>query len=129
MIRVPGTVDVDRPTDVVFPYLSDPHNQHEWTPNFLELLSEPDRPPGVGMQYRGKLRLFGAVSFVIDQFDPGRSFRVDTDPRADASHTASTSIHTAPDPGSRTSSSLNPAVLRSSPRRCSLWRCGSWSSI
>jgi hypothetical protein len=80
MIRVPATVEVDRPADVVFPYLFDPHNQSEWTPNFLKLIDEPTGPPGIGMRYRGKLRLFGPVNFLVDQFEPGRTFRVDTDP-------------------------------------------------
>jgi hypothetical protein len=80
MVRVASQVTVTPPPWVVFPYLSDPHNQREWTPNFLALETEPDGPPQLGTRYRGKLRLFGSVNFVIDRFEPGRLFRVDTDP-------------------------------------------------
>ncbi|MHB8691480.1 MAG: SRPBCC family protein [Solirubrobacteraceae bacterium] len=66
----------------MFPYLSDPHNQREWTPNFLALEVEPDGPTRLGTRYRGKLRLFGSVNFVVDRYEPGRLFRVDTDPPA-----------------------------------------------
>jgi uncharacterized protein YndB with AHSA1/START domain len=80
MIQVSSVVDVDAPAEIVFPYLSDPFRQSEWTPNFRELVQRPDGPPGLGTRYRGRLRVFGTVNFVIDQFDPGRMFRVDTDP-------------------------------------------------
>lgn len=80
-ITVPGEVRVRTAPAVVFDYLSDPANQVEWTPNFLELTSGPDRPPGLGMRYRGRLRAFGEVNFTVDLFEPGRLFRVDTDPR------------------------------------------------
>lgn len=79
-IAVPGEVRVKTPPGVVFDYLSDPANQVEWTPNFLELISGPDGPPGLGMRYRGRLKAFGAVNFVVDRYEPGRLFRVDTDP-------------------------------------------------
>lgn len=82
MITVPSEVVVSTPPERVFAYLSDPHNQAEWTPNFLELIEEPDRSPGVGMRYRGRLRLFGSLDFLYDEFEPGRSFRVATGRRA-----------------------------------------------
>ena len=79
-ITVPGEVHTTTSPGVVFGYLSDPANQVEWTPNFLELISCPDGPPGLGMRYRGRLKSFGVVNFVVDQYEPGRVFRVDTDP-------------------------------------------------
>jgi hypothetical protein len=79
-ITVPGEVHVRTAPDVVFDYLSDPANQVEWTPNFLELISGPDGPAGLGMRYRGRLKAFGVVNFVVDRYEPGRMFRVDTDP-------------------------------------------------
>jgi len=80
MIRVASTVQVRTSAAVVFAYLSDPCNQRQWTPNFLELEQAPATPVGLGTRYRGRLRAFGWVNFVIDEFDAGRSFRVDTDP-------------------------------------------------
>jgi hypothetical protein len=79
-ISVGGRVRVGTAPDVVFDYLADPTNQVQWTPNFVELLEGPDRDPGLGMRYRGRLKVFGPVNFAIDQFEPGRVFRVDTDP-------------------------------------------------
>jgi hypothetical protein len=80
VIRVAATVKTHAPAPAVFAYLSDPLNQREWTPNFLELEQAPTRPIGLGTRYRGRLRAFGWVTFVIDEFDAGRTFRVDTDP-------------------------------------------------
>ena len=78
---VPSSVHVGAPADEVFAYLSDPLNQREWTPNFLELVDGPHGGPGLGTRYRGRLRGFGTVDFVIDEYDPGRMFRVATGPK------------------------------------------------
>ncbi len=80
LISVGGRIRVRTAADVAFAYLSDPNNQMHWTPNFVELIQGPDRPPGLGMKYRGRLKAFGSVNFTVDQFEPGRMFRVDTDP-------------------------------------------------
>jgi hypothetical protein len=77
---VGGRIRVQTTADVVFTYLSDPNNQIHWTPNFVELIQGPDRPPGLGMTYRGRLKVFGAVNFTVDQFESGSMFRVDTGP-------------------------------------------------
>jgi uncharacterized protein YndB with AHSA1/START domain len=82
MIRVSPIVEVNAPAEVVFAYVRDPHNQPNWMPNFLELIREPDGPPAPGTRYRGTLRMFGPVNFVIDQFEPDRMFRLDIDPPA-----------------------------------------------
>lgn len=79
-VSVGGRIRVRPAAGVVFDYLADPTNQVHWTPNFLELIEGPDRARGLGMRYRGRLKAFGAVNFTIDQFEPGRVFRVDTDP-------------------------------------------------
>lgn len=81
-VTAAGEVGIDAPADVVFAYLSNPVNQSNWAPSFVELLEGPDRPPGLGMRYRGYLLRFGPANFVIDEFEPGRAFRMNTDPRA-----------------------------------------------
>jgi hypothetical protein len=78
LISVASSVTTSAPTPVVFGYLSEPRNQVEWTPNFLELLEEPDGPPRLGVRYRGRLKLFGSLDFTYDEFEPGRSYRVST---------------------------------------------------
>ena len=81
-VTAAGEVGIDSPAEVVFAYLSDPVNQSNWAPSFVELLEGPDRPPGLGMRYRGHLLKFGPANFVVDEFEPGRAFRLTTDPRA-----------------------------------------------
>jgi uncharacterized protein YndB with AHSA1/START domain len=81
MVTVSSSLVVDAAPRAVFAYLSNPDNQAEWTPNFLGLEEGPDRPPGVGMRYRGRLKAFGSVNFVVDDFVANEMFRVKTDPR------------------------------------------------
>lgn len=78
---VPSSVAVRAPAGPVFDYLSDPLNQQEWTPNFLELVDGPHGGPGLGTHYRGRLRGFGVVDFVIDEYESGHVFRVATGPK------------------------------------------------
>jgi hypothetical protein len=59
-ITVPGEVHTTTPPGTVFGYLSDPANQVEWTPNFVELISGPDGPP-VELWPSGVTRLAGPV--------------------------------------------------------------------
>lgn len=80
-VRAAGEVIVGSPADLVFSYITNPINQSNWAPSFVELLEGPDGPPGPGVRYRGQLLGFGAVDFVIDEFEPGRAFRLSTDPR------------------------------------------------
>jgi hypothetical protein len=67
--------------DVVFSYISNPVNQSNWAPSFVELLEAPGRPLDVGVRYRAELLKIGTVNFLVDQFDPGRSLRFNTDPK------------------------------------------------
>jgi Polyketide cyclase / dehydrase and lipid transport len=80
VIRIPSIVDVQAPAEDVFTYLSDPATNPDWSPNALELIEPPDGPLALGTRYRVRLRLFGPVSFLIDEFEPGRRFRVACDP-------------------------------------------------
>jgi hypothetical protein len=67
--------------DLVFAYISDPVNQSNWAPSFVELLEGPGRPLDVGVRYRAELLKIGTVNFLVDQFEPGRSLRFNTDPK------------------------------------------------
>jgi hypothetical protein len=78
---VASSVGVTCPAPEVCEYLSDPLNQQEWTPNFVELVDGPHGGPGLGTRYRGRLRGFGVVDFAIDEFEPGHVFRVSTGPK------------------------------------------------
>lgn len=81
MITVASALSVDTAPDVVFDYLSNPHNQVHWTPNFTELEEPPAPPIGLGSTYRGKLKAFGSALFTIDEYEPKTHFRVALDPR------------------------------------------------
>jgi hypothetical protein len=81
MITVDSSVSLNTPAKAVFDYLCDPNNQVDWTPNFIEMLEGPSGAPGLGMHYKGRLKAFGSVNFVVDRWEPGRMFRVDTDPK------------------------------------------------
>ena len=80
MIHIPSVVDVPVPADDVFAYLSDPATNPEWSPNALEMIDLPDEPIALGTRYRVRLKFFGPVNFVIDEFEPGHVFRVACDP-------------------------------------------------
>ena len=76
-----SSVSVDRGQDAVFDYLVDPSNQVQWSPNFLELVRPPAGPVGLGSTFQGKLKNFGTLEFVYDEFTPRRSFRMAADHR------------------------------------------------
>lgn len=80
MIHIPSVVDVPVPAEDVFAYLSDPATNPEWSPNALEVTDIPDGPTVLGMRYRVKLKFYGQVNFLIDEFEPGRRVRFNCDP-------------------------------------------------
>ena len=80
MIQIPSVVDVPVPAEDVFAYLSDPTTNPEWSPNALEVTDVPDGPTALGMRYRVKLKFFGRVNFLIDEFGPGQRVRFSCDP-------------------------------------------------
>lgn len=80
MIHIPSVVDVPVPAEDVFAYLSDPATNPEWSPNALEVSDIPDGPTALGTRYRVKLKFFGRVNFLIDEFEPGHRVRFNCDP-------------------------------------------------
>jgi uncharacterized protein YndB with AHSA1/START domain len=80
VIHIPSVVDVPVPAEDVFAYLSDPATNPEWSPNALEVSDIPDGPTALGMRYRVKLKFFGRVNFLIDEFEPGHRVRFNCDP-------------------------------------------------
>ena len=80
MIHIPSVVDVPVPAEDVFAYLSDPATNPEWSPNALEVSDIPDGPTALRTRYRVKLKFFGRVNFLIDEFEPGHRVRFNCDP-------------------------------------------------
>lgn len=119
MIHIPSVVDVPVPAEDVFAYLSDPATNAEWSPNALEVSDIPDGPTALGTRYRVKLKFFGRVNFLIDEFEPGHRVRFNCDPPAGNSLTGSSSTRFRAAPGSTILSSSNRAASQSSPSRSS----------
>jgi uncharacterized protein YndB with AHSA1/START domain len=80
VIHIRSIVDVPVPAEDVFAYLSDPATNPEWSPNALEVSDIPDGPTALGTRYRVKLKFFGRVNFLIDEFEPGHRVRFNCDP-------------------------------------------------
>jgi uncharacterized protein YndB with AHSA1/START domain len=81
MTTILSSVTVERPSVAVFDYLVDPANQVYWSPNFQALEQPPDGPLGLGSRFRGRLKNFGSLEFVYDEFEASRRFRMATDHR------------------------------------------------
>jgi uncharacterized protein YndB with AHSA1/START domain len=80
VIHIPSVLEVPVPAEGVFAYLSDPANNPEWSPNTLAVSDIPDGPTVLGMRWRAKLKFFGRVNFLIDEFEPGHRVRFNCDP-------------------------------------------------
>jgi uncharacterized protein YndB with AHSA1/START domain len=81
VIHIPSVLEVPVPAEGVFAYLADPANNPEWSPNTLAVSDIPDGPTALGMRWRAKLKFFGRVNFLIDEFEPGHRVRFTCDPR------------------------------------------------
>jgi hypothetical protein len=51
------TIDIDRPAEVVFGYLTDPARFAEWQSDVLEVRVDADRPTGVGATFTTTRRI------------------------------------------------------------------------
>ena len=78
---ISSSVTVAQPAAAVFDYLVDPANQVRWSPNFQTLEQPPTGPLGLGTRFRGKLKNFGSLDFVYDEFERPRRFRMATEHR------------------------------------------------
>lgn len=81
LTTITSTVTVDQAAQAVFDYLVEPANQVHWSPNFQALERGPAGPLALGTAFRGRLKNFGSLEFVYDQFEPPRRFRMATDHR------------------------------------------------
>ena len=81
MPTISSAVTVERPPDAVFAYLVVPANQVEWSPNFQALIDSSPEPYALGTRFHGKLKNFGSLEFVYDEFQSPHRFRMATDHR------------------------------------------------
>ncbi|HET6561334.1 MAG TPA: SRPBCC family protein [Marmoricola sp.] len=76
MTTIASSITVDIPASAVFDYLVEPANQVHWSPNFQFLERAPTGTLGLGTAFRGRLKNFGSLEFVYDEFQPQTSFRM-----------------------------------------------------
>jgi len=66
---IENRVEIDRPQEEVFDYLSDLKNELEWNPDVVSMERENDGPLGVGTKYRAKWRQSGVITCECTRFD------------------------------------------------------------
>jgi len=77
MAPVISSVDVARPPDEVFPYVTDPSRFAEWQEGVVSGHTEGDGPPGVGTRYITVRRIRGAdqaMTSEITEINPPSSW-------------------------------------------------------
>lgn len=78
MSAITSSVTVQRPCQAVFDYMADPHNQVDWSPNFLALVTPPAVPIGHGSRFRGKIKNFGTLDLEYAEFERPARFKMAT---------------------------------------------------
>ena len=77
MIRIEFDVDVERPVEDVFAYLTDPRRLHEWQPRTTSVEVEGDEPVGVGTRFRETRQILGRdieQTVEVSEYEPPRRF-------------------------------------------------------
>ena len=77
MITVSPIVSIDRPTQAVFDFASDPANLPRWNPVFQSAEWTSNGPPGVGSGHRASVKMLGSTKEVLSEviaWDPPRSW-------------------------------------------------------
>jgi uncharacterized protein YndB with AHSA1/START domain len=78
LIRIELTIEIDRPVERVFAYVTDPSKLGEWQPNLIEATNETEGPLGRGTRLRETRRgPFGrTVEAVVEvaEYEPNARF-------------------------------------------------------
>jgi uncharacterized protein YndB with AHSA1/START domain len=77
VIEIEFSIDVERPIEEVFAYLSDPAKVPEWDPRVVSVEQETDGPLGVGTRLRETRRMAGRkLEQVVEvaEYEPPRLF-------------------------------------------------------
>lgn len=81
MIKVNVSVDINRPSDEVFAFLSDASNNTRWQRGMRSCEWTSTGPIGVGSTYEQEASFLGRTirsSFEVTEFDPGRRITITT---------------------------------------------------
>jgi uncharacterized protein YndB with AHSA1/START domain len=79
MAPIVSTIDIDRPPDEVFAYLSDPARFAEWQGDVVDVRLEGDRPIGLGSRFATTRRIGGVertMTQEVTELRPPRSWAV-----------------------------------------------------
>lgn len=77
MIELAFTIEIERPVEEVFAYLTDPSKLPEWDPRIVDVEQLTDGPMRVGTRFRETRTMLGRkVSQVVEvtEYDPPRLF-------------------------------------------------------
>lgn len=77
MLKMEFSVEIKRPVDEVFAYLTDPANLPEWNPAVLQCRAEPSGPVRVGSKLRMVSRILGRrfeSTLEVTEFTPNKKF-------------------------------------------------------
>ncbi len=76
-MKVDATIDINRPVEEVFAYVTDTRNQPEWSSSVLEASLEGSGPIGVGSRMKSVAKFLGRkidVTAEVTEYDPNRKF-------------------------------------------------------
>jgi uncharacterized protein YndB with AHSA1/START domain len=79
MSTIVSTVEIDRPQQEVFSYVTDPSTFGEWQANVISGSMQKDGPPGVGSKCLTSRRIGGTnrtTTQVVSEYDPPRRWSV-----------------------------------------------------
>ena len=79
MVKIEASVDIDRPIDEVFAYVTDPAKTPEWSSMALECSLEGDGRIGVGSRIRTVGKFLGRrveATSEVTEYDPPRKFAI-----------------------------------------------------
>lgn len=79
MITFETSIEIRRPVEAVFAFVSDPRNEPQWEETVKEVRVTPDGPPAVGTQVTAVASLLGVkleVTSQITALEPNRSYSI-----------------------------------------------------
>jgi len=77
MVTIEASIDIQRPVEAVFAFVSDGRNNPQWQGAFKEVQVTPDGPPTVGTRMKGVASFLGVKlepTAEITALEPNRSF-------------------------------------------------------
>jgi uncharacterized protein YndB with AHSA1/START domain len=84
MVPIQGSVEIHRPVETVFEFLSDLRNAPKWQRGVIESRRTSEGPMRVGTQFRETVRMMGMrfeALCEVTAFDPPRKFSMTADGR------------------------------------------------